>query len=1021
MPVGWKLTTSTPTVAIAQLRTKYRVRSATDARIHVDVTTEYRQLLFSVLDFARVQDVQFCIFPEYAWSQDLITDGLATIEKHAEMRAYVLPVEHLTLDEYRHLLKTLSHHRWLPKDLLRDELKELDEAVGGNWITNVALIALSTPARLTVIPQRKLYPAALEELSSSKWKLFRGRQPRIIAGENCRFSVLICFDLISRDDAKVLRPRDLLTNLDDPIDYVFVPECNPKPLHDLYLKAAIAMFQSPMWGRRAGTVIIANAAEGSRLALLEEPLFFGYSRLLGNLGRITPSSTVHHVFDGYVMNPAPRGFSEMTNGSVCVGDRQISTVVTRPEQSVVVVRLPPVRAGVRGDLSGGRFDTSVDVFRPGLLQAKAWPRVRPVPLLELPPDEFDVPYDHIIRHDDGLEGVGELVGQLEEVIHTRTTPVFVRGGGGTGKSALVATVLSRIAAKDRIVWIDLAQVEPVDDALLELVLLKLRANRSLEVPVEDREKTIRDLVRERPTVIVLDSIEAWGDHPIPDSILKLHGWKTVVIVIGRPSRKGESPITDIELKELKPADFERLLERNAERTAPPDYVSTLFDVTLGMPLAAVWGGQLMRQSPEEARELAAALRARNAKDLQALYDWCYQSLREPTPRDILGILCELPVAVPTSDLAAVLKKPEAELRDAVDRLTELGLIVHTRGHDMEQLHFRHAFVHQFWTASSTPTDRKAASDNAVTWARLIARRFGGDRNFNGFAELGPRWANISHILRKLSKRAGDNAKSAFLAIWRDVDDFLWVSGRWRERITFGEIAVRLAEEAARLDLQVYALYDALAKTRWHVDRQPDEALQLLDRAFTSAAQAKKRRRTQAQIEWYRSRAFRHFRNFDAALEAANRALDLATMGGNNHDLALTYNAVGNVFREMKDMDAARSAYEQALDTSKESREQWAREIVAIVTRNLGRLASAEGRWEEAVLEYERAQDLFEELGSEVKKAECIIDHAFALARLGEGADAELELLWAQSIISSLGSMMLDRRIADTRKAIRNAK
>src|SRR5207302_7742787 len=102
-----------------------------------------------------------------------------------------------------------------------------------------------TANQFAAIPQLKLRPAEFEEKHLGRWKFLGGNSVRTIKGQDCTFAVLICFDLIAKDIAYVQRPR--LAISEAKIDFLFVPECNPAPFHESYLRAAVDLAEDITW------------------------------------------------------------------------------------------------------------------------------------------------------------------------------------------------------------------------------------------------------------------------------------------------------------------------------------------------------------------------------------------------------------------------------------------------------------------------------------------------------------------------------------------------------------------------------------------------------------------------------------------------------------------------------------------------------------------------------------------------------------------------------------------------------
>src|ERR1051326_688804 len=230
----WTLPTTQPTIALLQLKAEYR--TGDDGTIsHADSTAQTERLIESIRGAVKTTVPQFIVLPEYSCpktSVQEVADFLA-----AELpsgTAVVLPLEHITAKNYFDLLATLP---MVDGDSCRKEITcsatELEHR-----IVNVAFTFVKTVKRFTCVPQLKVRPAALEETSLRNHTFYGGSIIRILRAKNCSFAVLICFDFIAKDEGQQTRPRTVL--IGQPLNILFVPECNPEPLNEQYAKALIS-------------------------------------------------------------------------------------------------------------------------------------------------------------------------------------------------------------------------------------------------------------------------------------------------------------------------------------------------------------------------------------------------------------------------------------------------------------------------------------------------------------------------------------------------------------------------------------------------------------------------------------------------------------------------------------------------------------------------------------------------------------------------------------------------------------
>ena len=300
-------------MVVPQFQTRYHPTTELDPRIRPLADADYLGLLYRTMEFAGLKRAQFCVFPEYSWPLAEAENVFKLLnDQHADGRAYFLPFEHMTVADYVSLLNELKGQKYLDDETLKQEIDEITLLNAAqdkhHGIINVCFVVLQTSSGILVVPQRKLRPARLEEEVRDQWAFVPGRTLRFFeSGDGCRFSVLICFDLINRWEETPERPRDVVAR--ERLNYLFVPECNPEPLHDFYFKGAIAMFQSPRWAQHHPIIITVNVAAGSDIPVMRiHKPSFGFSRLIGRLGSVdgTTKGHYHSLYSGFVTSESPR-------------------------------------------------------------------------------------------------------------------------------------------------------------------------------------------------------------------------------------------------------------------------------------------------------------------------------------------------------------------------------------------------------------------------------------------------------------------------------------------------------------------------------------------------------------------------------------------------------------------------------------------------------------------------------------------------------------------------------------------
>jgi len=1028
----WGPSSLQPTIVVGQLNAHYVAESGP---IRHQNSKDYENRLIEVLRFAELQNADFCVLPEFSCPLSAAKRIVATLPKKART-AYVLPFEHVTVSEYKELLRIFDVAAFRRKE----EAREIELMLPSNTqdgIVNAALTLIPKTKGFEVIPQRKLRPAKLEEFGSLSPRFVKGRTIRIIHARRCTFAVLICFDFITRDAGARERPRDVLSasEPEDDLDLLFVPECNPQPLHDFYLMSAIDLYQAPAWAERRPAVLLNNVAAGSTLG--SYPAHFGFTRLLGAFGKVTPSAEIRHV-PGFVSSAVATSLADLASATIVKDDR-IGTVLLRPEQSVFIVNLP-LRAGSDREVSD--TNTAIEIFRP-LGRSEQWERVHELPM-PAPPAQAGV------RAEEGsprLAGVSELQRRFRELA-SRETILAVTGPHGAGKTTFVSTTLKDIARPphDLVIWLDLATLEQSEAAIVEEVLSKLGRARDLALTLDKQYEAVADALRSQPTVLVLDSADAWGTEPLPARLLRLHGWKTLVVVAGQT---GEASLPEgtrvLEVTNLELPDFSAVVREFAQ-VPMPTLTLTMFNCSKGSARVAAWTGQFIQRNLDEAKVLDDGLAqiyddfiAAEAADegratdsllpvvpsdreppinLGSLFAWFESRLTEPAC-DVLEVLCEMPAGLRTEDLAVIVDRDDvAHLVELLDDRNLLqvanadGVFEHTR-------YTSHPFVRQLWEAAELQPEPMLQL-GMVRWVERVLGQYTRDRDPMVSPIVLRQWPNIAHVLRLLAASPAAIDRRKFLELWRQADQFLWAAGRWRERLSFGRTAEETARRLGDRAAEISALYDAQAKTLWHRYGTKDGAESLINKAAAIAAKYKLKP-LRVRIEWYRSRMLLHVGDFKGALTAATHAVSLADSTKDLQARVTSRIGLANALRDADRLDEALTVYAAVRQLLVAVKGISGDESRAVLDRNEGRVYLRKSSYEDALRKLRSAMEAFVRLGLVVQVAETAVYYAEALARVGEPATAERHLNWGRERLDPLGSALRQRSIARAVREIEEAK
>lgn len=982
--VGWTLGRR-PTLMLAQLRAQYRALDPDDGRILQDDDPAYGDVLCSVIRAQSEHRAELLVFPEYAWPFAAATRACDELARWlAPDRACVLPFEHVRLRDAR----TLVNQFPIPSRVRDDVLRELDSALPVAYqdraIANLAFAVIRVGDQLISYPQLKLRPAGLEEdRALGRWRFAAGNTRRILAATDYSLAIAICFDFIAIDPDTNTRLR---SHLEERVNLVIVPECNPAPMHHLYGRCAVGLFDSEAWADHSGFVAFANVAQGSTLPQYPRRAFFGFSRVVGELGETSPP--IEHGFsvlkDGVFAHPAPENLAGLSPPPERLSFHDLNWVVCRPQESLLCVSVP--LAGATQNPAHGRTSSAITVLRRLPSISPPWRPVRAMPNRRavFEAQQIGEAAEHRVPSDlvppGGLVGAEDLEQRFEEAL-VQPLPIWVYGGGGLGKSAIVASAL---AARPwcRVLWIDMERIATPREQLCETLLSLFGLIRALELDIDKQWRLVqRELARE-PTVIVLDSYErARSSEPIPSELLA-QPWPSRLVVTARALPQGQDSFFTVQVR----ADFGRSEATTlmARLSGLPEtaLTPTLIEAAKGSPLACTWIAAMLKIQAID----PGAFEAGHGEPLQRIFRYCLANTGTHHEQ-LLSALCWMPSPLSDLDLAVLCGESRERVAEAMALLQDRALIVRDGSGPNITNRVRHPFVRQFW---NTPLQL----DACTRWATAIVRRHGGDARWTEYPRLARHWPNVRFVLEQLAARKDPH----FLALWREVDYFLWTSGRWTDRIAMGERAVALSRSVPdALHHRVHAIYDAIGETRFYRDRDHravlgsiDEAVQLLSN------QTGKLRDVQLGFVAYYASRWLRTRWPDGARAAARFAHEIGQRIGPVLLEGLATHSLAHLAEPAAQLDAftrARLLFEKAQDL----------EMVAIADKNIGKVHLARSDWGEALRRLEDALDGLRDLHLPTYEAMVVGDHAIALAQLGDLEEAERELEDAIAITRAIGS------------------
>ena len=998
---------------MAQIRTEFKRPLYGDGRIRVQSSSGYLKKLIGVLQYCATsgQECQFIVYPEYTWPHCAAHELLDQLGLHLRRNSVcVIPFEHISLHEYKRLLGLFP----LQEDAQTIEYEYIS-AIGdrqGEWIVNCCFIFFRIDGGLTAVPQRKLFPAELEEVLERQ-RFLGGGTRFIMKGEGCCFSSVLCFDLIARTEKQ--RVRETLA--EQPVNIVLVPECNPQPLHHAYANAFLELFERPENVDRQMVIACANLAQGTILPHLKSPTSFGFSRIVGKLGRTQKSlQNVHHVVEGVLYSDSPDSLRAIAEETKPLPIPQLKSAIIRPQESLITITPPAIDTGPTKDPTAGRLDTEIFVNRHDS-DRNSWYQIHGSLHEPLVRHRLGIPKDYL--HVSRLLGIDSQREQLDRELRCSSTPILILGEGGVGKTVLAAHHLSKFETGmgAHIIWIDMESIAQEEEDLVDAILLKRGQVAALKGSLEDKWTALAEGMLNNVHILVLDSYERWQlkKYSIPRKLYDLHRWPNRVVITMRrlPQGVNHSNAAIVPLSPLPLESACELIELTTGRKIDLEFLKNAANFVICSPLGCIWIGSLLKHFSDYEAMLREEFLVEASKTtapqspLERIYQWCIKPLNK-IQKSVLSILCELPAEVLEEDIADILCTNREQISLAIERLYEANLVMRREDAQLGySFNTRHPFVRQFWKHSNTADELKTLKALA-NWGNRVVKRFGGDRNWEGYNSLESRWKNVKYILNLQISSSQPEEQDRFLQMWRGINYFLWSTGRWRERAQLAHQAGEIADSRDDIKVQCHALCSE-SEAMWHLRSIRDEAEPLLKKAIEIADDPNH----YAEALYYHARMLRHLGATSEQMPAARLALD-ASSKADAHARGLAFNNLGNVFRMQDELKSAVEQYNQALPYFENTQD---REMIAVIHRNLGRVSLDEGRYVEALGELEQAMSTFRELRLLIEDAETAIYHARALAGVHEMDDAILELANIEQTFRSIGSLPRLQEVLEARKWI----
>ncbi len=244
----------------------------------------------------------FLIFPEASVPFQYKDDLLAIIQRELQPNTVTIAgFEHISLRQYWQLLAEYDAHNAEAHRLTAEGMNRAEADRPVNW----CLVAVKDDqGELRCFVEAKTHPFFGEEFLDQPRDLYRGRYLYLFRSQRAplSFIVLICLDYIYRDrhGSNILtiirRTNEIYYRERQPLDLLFVIQCNPKPEHPVFHDTAIGFYGEHLiftpGVKNATTILLNTSAETTVEGVVDERGGFGHSAVLVHKNRRLPATAV---------------------------------------------------------------------------------------------------------------------------------------------------------------------------------------------------------------------------------------------------------------------------------------------------------------------------------------------------------------------------------------------------------------------------------------------------------------------------------------------------------------------------------------------------------------------------------------------------------------------------------------------------------------------------------------------------------------------------------------------------------
>lgn len=299
-----------------------------------------------------------------------------------------------------------------------------------------------------------------------------------------------------------------------------------------------------------------------------------------------------------------------------------------------------------------------------------------------------------------LVGVDRYLDHLSDVVLPAKSPwlLCIDGLGGLGKTTLAHALILQPQTLDhfqQLAWVSakqqsflpgtgvVAEEHPALDVetFIDDVLVQLDHPATLTLPLEQKQAVLMGLLKQTPTLVVVDNLETLADYQTLLPTLRKLANPSKFLLTSRHSLRAHSDVFSWTLPELSLADTLRLIRQEAEARglaevaeATDEQLQSIHRVVGGNPLALkLVVGQLSMLSLTQVLENLKQAQGRTIDELYTYIYWqAWQMLDTPSRHTFL--MMPLANEGPLAQLEAVTQLDSAALSRAMQSLVVLSLV-----------------------------------------------------------------------------------------------------------------------------------------------------------------------------------------------------------------------------------------------------------------------------------------------------------------------------------------------------------